>query len=286
MIHGYLPSVLRARYLSTFHRASSVSRTLAQTSTGGNVTNSRKVLLFNMAENAPQTEYVGNRLTVFIALFTPLQLVVVVLRFVARRLTARRHGIDDWLVITCLLSQFIATGIAIGQYTWAIHCGEMLMKLAKGALINGGVGYHSAWLAIYHPSLVTSFLKYLMAIATWYFVTCGLGKLAICVFYRTLYPQRSVLIILCITAGIIICTAIATSIANLAGCMPFSASWGSTEEQAANCIDKETLYIWASFPNIITDVVLLVLPMPIIWRLHTTKRLKVALTITFLIGGL
>lgn len=125
-----------------------------------------------------------------------------------------------------------------------------------------------------------------MAIATWYFLTCGFGKLAICVFYRTLFPQRSVLIILCTTAGIIICTAIATSVANLAACTPFSAAWGSTEAQASECIDKERLYIWASFPNIITDVILLVLPLPITWGLHTTKRLKVALTFTFLIGSM
>lgn len=162
----------------------------------------------------------------------------------------------------------------------------MLTKLAQGALKNGGVGYHAEWLAIYHPNLVTSFLKYIMAMATWYFFTCGFGKLAICVFYRTLFPQRIVLVILCTTAGIIICTAIATSVANLAACIPFSASWGSTEVQAANCIDKEELYIWASFPNIITDVILLALPMPITWRLHTTKRSKVALTFTFLIGSM
>ncbi|KUI66311.1 hypothetical protein VM1G_01527 [Cytospora mali] len=221
-----------------------------------------------MADSAPQTEYIGTRLAVFVAFFTPLQLVMVILRFVARRLTARPRGLDDFLVIACLLSQFIATGIAIG------------------ALKNGGVGYHAEWLTVYHPYLVTSFLKYLMAIATWYFLTCGLGKLAICVFYRTLFPQRSVLIILCITSGIIICTAIATSVANLAACTPFSASWGSSEEQAAGCFDKEKLYIWASFPNIITDVILLVLPLPITWKLNTTKRLKVALTFTFLIGSI
>ncbi|ROW10487.1 hypothetical protein VMCG_02038 [Cytospora schulzeri] len=221
-----------------------------------------------MANDIPQTEFIGTRLTVFIAFFTPLQLLVVIMRFIARRLTARPRGIDDYLVIASLLSQFVASGIAIG------------------ALKHGGVGYHAQWLSMYHPVLVTSFLKYLMAIATWYFVTCGLAKLAICVFYRTLFPQRSVLVILCITAGIIICTAIATSIANLAACEPFSASWGSTEEQAANCIDKERLYIWASFPNIITDAILLVLPIPITWKLHTTKRLKLALTFTFLIGSI
>ncbi|POS74215.1 integral membrane protein [Diaporthe helianthi] len=212
--------------------------------------------------------FIGNRLIVFIAFFSPLQLALVLLRFLARRITQRPRGLDDWLVVASLLSQFVQAGISIG------------------ALKHGGVGYHEEWLLANHPGLVTGFLKYLLAIATWYFMTCSFGKLAICVFYRTLFPQRSVHIIIYISAGIMICTAIATSIANLAACEPFSAAWGSLEVQAQHCIDKEALYIWASFPSIVTDVVLLVLPLPITWKLHTTKRLKIALTFTFFIGSI
>lgn len=130
------------------------------------------------------------------------------------------------------------------------------------------------------------FLKYLIAIASWYAFTNGLGKLAICVFYRTLFPQRSVFIILWISAGIIIGTSVATTIAELGSCKPFSANWASTAVQAEKCIDKEKLYVWASFPNIVTDVVLLVLPLPITWRLRTTTKMKMALTFTFVIGSM
>lgn len=69
-----------------------------------------------MADTPPPTEFIGTRLTIFIAFFTPLQVVLVLFRFVARRLTVRSRGLDDWLVIACLLSQIMATGVAIGQY--------------------------------------------------------------------------------------------------------------------------------------------------------------------------
>lgn len=74
-----------------------------------------QALLFDMADNPPSTHYIGTRLTIFLAFFTPLQIVLVALRLVARRLTVRSRGYDDFLVIACLLSQLVATGLAIGQ---------------------------------------------------------------------------------------------------------------------------------------------------------------------------
>lgn len=59
--------------------------------------------------------YIGNRLIIFVSFFTPLQLVLVVLRLFARRLTARSRGLDDWLVVASLLSQFVQAGISIGK---------------------------------------------------------------------------------------------------------------------------------------------------------------------------
>ncbi|KAJ0115015.1 hypothetical protein J7T55_001422 [Diaporthe amygdali] len=219
-----------------------------------------------MAEN--DSEFIGNRLTIFVAVFTPLQLLTVVLRFYARSLTAHRYGVDDWLVMAALLGQFVATGIAIGS------------------LKQAGVGYHIEWIMATNPHLAIMFLKYLLAISSWYYVTISLSKLAICVFYRTLFPQRSVLIILSLTAGIMICTAIASLVSNLAACKPFSANWAPTDVQAEKCIDKEKLYVWSTFPNIITDVILLAIPLPIVWGLQTSKQLKMALTATFVFGSI
>lgn len=60
--------------------------------------------------------FIGDRLILFISFFAPLQLILVILRFSARRLTARSRGLDDWLVVASLLSQFVQSGISIGQH--------------------------------------------------------------------------------------------------------------------------------------------------------------------------
>ncbi len=114
----------------------------------------------------------------------------------------------------------------------------------------------------------------------------NISKLAICIFYRVLFPQRWVLIILCLTAGILVADSFVTLTVDLAACKPFKAQWAPPVVQSSKCIDKEALYVWSTFPNIATDVILLMLPLPIIWKLHTTTRQKIALTATFIFGSM
>ncbi|KAI1500660.1 hypothetical protein F5X99DRAFT_232076 [Biscogniauxia marginata] len=221
-----------------------------------------------MTKDLNSPEYIGSRLEIFIGVFVPLQIAAVVLRFYARALTARRSGLDDWLVVVSLLGQIVAAGIAIGSVR------------------QGAVGNHVGYLEETNPSAVTLFFKYLVAISAWYYVTISIPKLAICVLYQRLFPKQSIFIVLCITAGIMICTSIASLIADLAACNPFSANWAPPQVQAVKCINKEALFIWSTFPNILTNVVILVMPLPVIWKLHASVQFKVALTMTFLIGSL
>jgi hypothetical protein len=131
-----------------------------------------------------------------------------------------------------------------------------------------------------------SFFKYLVAISAWYTSTVSLGKLAICCFYRRLFPQKPVLIVVGATAAVLIGNSIASTIVILAACKPFSANWGPVEVQATHCINKEALFVWATLPNILTDAVLLAVPIPIVLRLHASNGLKVGLLATFLFGSM
>ncbi|KAF3002247.1 hypothetical protein E8E14_006260 [Neopestalotiopsis sp. 37M] len=151
---------------------------------------------------------------------------------------------------------------------------------------QSAVGHHIGYLEETNPEAVTLFFKYLVAVSAWYYVTIWISKVAICLLYRRLFPQKTVHVIVTITLGILISTSIACLIADLAACKPFSANWAPPAVQAVQCIDKETLFIWSTLPNIVTDVIMLVLPLPIVWRLHTSTQMKGALTITFLIGSM
>ncbi|GAP87004.1 putative integral membrane protein [Rosellinia necatrix] len=213
-------------------------------------------------------EDIGWRLIVFISLFTPLQIGIVAIRFYARSLTKFEYDLADALVVVALLAQILATGVDIG------------------AAVQAGVGIHIEYLMETDPEKITLFFKYLVAISVWYFATITITKLAICKLYRTLFPHRAIYVLLYITAAILVATPIVTSITLLVACRPFSANWGSAQVQSLYCLNKEAIFVWGTIPNIVTDVVLLVIPLPVVWKLHTTTKMKLALTLTFTIGGL
>lgn len=61
------------------------------------------------------SSYIGWRLQVVIVVFLPLQLFCVVLRFYARRLSGRKYGWDDWLIIASFLGQCVLSGLILGK---------------------------------------------------------------------------------------------------------------------------------------------------------------------------
>ncbi|KAI0099587.1 hypothetical protein GGR51DRAFT_535096 [Nemania sp. FL0031] len=220
------------------------------------------------SDPAASPEYIGYRLEAFIGAFTALEAIAFALRVWARSLTMKKYDAGDYLVIAALVGQIVASGVAIA-----------IVKTA-------GVGYHVEYLLETNPKLVTNFLKYLLVISTWYAATESLAKIAICLLYKQLFPQRHIRIVVNITIAVLVVASIAGGSAVLFGCTPFEAHWGTPEEQAQHCIDTEALYIWGSFPNIITDVVMLIIPLPVVIKLHASPGLRFGLIITFLFGSI
>lgn len=152
-----------------------------------------------------------------------------------------------------------------------------------GAVKHGGVGHHIEYWEDNNPEVILIWRKYLVAISTLYPLIVNIPKLAILALYHRLFPIRNTRLIIYILAAILITSSFSSTIVTLAACKPFSANWDRTIEDA-RCINKKEFFIWSTFPNILTDVAMLVLPLPIIWQLHTNTRMKVGLTLTLLFG--
>lgn len=128
--------------------------------------------------------------------------------------------------------------------------------------------------------------KYLVAIEFLYLGSVNVPKLAILALYRRLFlPKKSIRVVIHILMGVLIAQTVANLVAASVVCIPFAANWEPTLPGAV-CMNKEALFIWSSLPNIVTDVVMLILPIPVVWNLQTTTRLKVGLTVTFAVGSL
>lgn len=67
-------------------------------------------------------------------------------------------------------------------------------------------------------------------------------------------------------------------------CSPVAYAWDKTI-RGGTCINEQAYYRYISLPNVITDAVMLVLPLPLVWRLHTSLSQKIGLTVIFLTGS-
>jgi len=68
-------------------------------------------------------------------------------------------------------------------------------------------------------------------------------------------------------------------------CQPIHYFWDRSPS-GGRCLDIQAFFLGQAIPNIFTDVILLAMPIPIIWRLHLPKEQKMGLSGIFLLGHL
>uniref|UniRef100_A0A093XS20 Rhodopsin domain-containing protein n=1 Tax=Talaromyces marneffei PM1 TaxID=1077442 RepID=A0A093XS20_TALMA len=128
-------------------------------------------------------------------------------------------------------------------------------------------------------------LKYLFAIQILYNIFMNVPKFAILLLYNRVFPPplRINMFVRVMMAFLILQT-IANTLAEFLICGAHFANFDNYVR--STCLSREAFYVWGTFPNIISDVVILVLPMTIILRMHMETRMKLGLAVTFLVGSL
>ncbi|KAF2179539.1 hypothetical protein K469DRAFT_441568, partial [Zopfia rhizophila CBS 207.26] len=186
--------------------------------------------------------------------------VAFVLRFISRRLGCVKLGVDDWFIVVgmFLTTAYVTMLFVLLRFGMGRHI--ILVKDARGLTI----------------SLITA--------ETLYAVSICFIKLSVLGLYNRLFPQqwfhRT-----SIAVGIFIALYTITKISgDIFQCVPIQAHW--TPSIHAKCIDFSKLVIVHGVLNIVTDFVILALPMPVLWNLHLDKVKKWALTFMLLVGAL
>ena len=70
----------------------------------------------------------------------------------------------------------------------------------------------------------------------------------------------------------------------LFGCTPFKKSWDLTILEGS-CVDRGVVYICTAALGILSDLILLVMPLPMILQLQMPRRQKAGLVVLFVIGS-
>lgn len=126
------------------------------------------------------------------------------------------------------------------------------------------------------------------ALATFviYFTTTATIKASLLLlYYRYFGISRPFRIALYISAGLIVCWYLAVLFVSIFQCVPVAAFWDRNIKNA-KCVNLAQFSTSTGVTNLLTDVIILCLPVPMVWTLHTNKTQKMTLTGIFLLGFL
>ena len=87
-----------------------------------------------------------------------------------------------------------------------------------------------------------------------------------------------------IVAGIVLGWMISVTLTQIFTCNPIAGAW--LQLITKKCIDQTAFYYGNAISNLLTDVILLILPMPMIWGLNMSTQKKINVTLLMVLGGL
>ncbi|KAK0741922.1 hypothetical protein B0T21DRAFT_283258 [Apiosordaria backusii] len=130
-------------------------------------------------------------------------------------------------------------------------------------------------------------LKLLYVVESLYIVTVSLSKVSVLLFFRRTFSQRwfqtATNTVLCLT----IVTNLALLITQIIQCIPMKANWelDSPRYGHPNCINLQVFVVVGGVINILQELVLLAMPIPIVLRLpFQTRQQKTNSLIMFSLG--
>ncbi|MCJ1459191.1 hypothetical protein MMC28_009568 [Mycoblastus sanguinarius] len=205
--------------------------------------------------NARQVELVV--ITSFLIFLSTL---TVALRLVSRWMFQKPFFLDDYVIVFALLLSY---GDCICQFVG----------------VQYGLGQHMD--EIGRQTKVSYFIIWYILQLFWN-TTLPAIKISILLFYRRLYPVRSLHITSSIIGAIVVAWYIAIQVTAIVQCLPIRYYWQRTGQ--GYCIHLIRFNIALASINLVTDVAVLILPIPAIWRLQLPKSKKIGLSAVFLAG--
>lgn len=194
-----------------------------------------------------------------------LTLITVCLRYFARTLSKAGFWYDDWLIVPATV---LATAICFILAFW---------------MTDQGLGQPMGDESPYQEGLL---LHAIFIIEICWGVVIWIVKYSILAFYWRLFSasRRSTRIIIWTLAAFVTCWGISVVLLTIFQCVPVGSIWSITDGARKCYYDNFQLFVGLSIPHILTDVVLLGIPVPLIWNLHLYRSRKVVLTAVFALG--
>ncbi|KAL0631479.1 hypothetical protein Q9L58_009657 [Maublancomyces gigas] len=171
-------------------------------------------------------------------------------------------GIDDFLIVCAMIIAMgmIACTILLTKYGFGMHISDFRTEWQ----LTYGIIYYVA-VAIGNPCAV-------------------LIKTSMICFYLHLSPHPTFRIICYLSIGIIMVYSTVILALNLFGCAPISGGWNRSPDFPSKCITTPAFYRASVLCNLATDMLVMLLPIPILMRMQLELKTKLGLVIMFTMG--
>ena len=123
-----------------------------------------------------------------------------------------------------------------------------------------------------------------MILEVLYSMSIFLIKLSWLFLLHRIFPGRRLVRLTWAIGSVITAYTIIQIVCVILHCIPVRALWET--QVPAHCINLDDVFITCGSLNIGTDIAILCLPMPDLWKLKVSTRQKVQLTFMFLLGSL
>ena len=151
-------------------------------------------------------------------------------------------------------------------------------------MLKFGGAHHAAYFEVHQELIAPHGMIDLYVDPVLSCLSVAFPRLSILVLYLRTFPDRLSRVVCWLLCVTISSTAVVNVLVIIFQCNPRSKAW--VPEGPGHCHNIELHFIWGTFPNLLTDLVMLILPLPIVYRLHAKNSVKLGLALTFLAGSL
>ena len=147
-----------------------------------------------------------------------------------------------------------------------------------------GLGYHEIVVLETEPSKLVTWLK--MNVVAEYVngFARTLPKISTLFLYLQIFTTRPYRMAAYMIMSVIVTNLLIGIILASVICQPFAYQWDKSIH-GGRCLNISKFYQWITFPNILTDIAMLLLPLPVIYRLQKSRIQRIGLLLTFLTGS-
>ncbi|KAI4197699.1 MAG: hypothetical protein LQ350_005768 [Teloschistes chrysophthalmus] len=202
----------------------------------------------------------GAEIVAIVGVMMALSTIAVILRLIARRISAAPYGADDFLIVVALI------------LTYGLNINEIIA-------VHYGFGRHQLMLSL---DYIKKFLLNDWTIQIIFASSITVTRLSLLVFYHRLFPVKRFTIIALITGCVLIAWWISFLFAIIFSCVPVESYWNKAI--VGHCINEHTLSWGITGSELVVNIIMIILPIPWLWHLRLAWTKKLALIGIFSLG--